>query len=68
MLDTINGIDVVLVVIATAGWTAWRIERASSPVYRLRQPNASVQRAAVAHDERRFDEDTEVYDHERQGL
>lgn len=34
MLETINGIDLVLALLAAAGWTAWRIERASSPVYR----------------------------------
>jgi len=77
MLDTINGIDVVLVVIATAGWTAWRIERASSPVYRLRQPNASVRKAKrtmrendamLLRTERLYGKTTEVYDHERQGL
>jgi hypothetical protein len=43
MLETINGIDLVLALLAAAGWTAWRIER-TSPLPRPRRAPVALER------------------------
>lgn len=56
MLETVNGLDLVLAVLALAGWTAWRLERLHSQ---------------AEHARGRFEgrtEATEVYDWHRDGL